>query len=249
MGRYNVQVLFGRIKIFFMNFHLFWQKNRRIFRPMRKDYRRKFNMKLRQWLIYHQKNIVFDKCYWMGVHTLKNPLDAWIYQEIIYDVQPDIIIEIGSLEGGSTLYFANLLDILGKGMVISIDIHRTMYSVKHNRIVVITGDSLSQEVISKVSELSEGKSVLIMHDGDHYKEQVLRDLQNYSKFVSVNSYFIVEDGIIDLFKPGDSIGNYREGPLAAVEQFLDKNRDFIVDTERERYILTYNPRGFLKRIR
>lgn len=205
-------------------------------------------MKLRQWFIYHQKNIVFDKCYWMGVRTLKNPLDVWIYQEIIYDVRPDIIIEIGSMEGGSTLYFANLLDIIGKGIVISIDIHRTMYSVKHDRIVVITGDSSSQEVISKVCELSEGKSVLIVHDGDHHKEQVLRDLQNYSKFVSVNSYFIVEDGIIDLFKPGDSIGYYWEGPLAAVEQFLSKNPHFVVDAERERYILTYNPRGFLKRI-
>ena len=231
-----------------MKLPLFWQKIWRIFRPMRKAYRRKFRMRLRQWLIYHQGNIVFDKCYWMGVHTLKNPLDAWIYQEIIYDVQPDVIIEIGSLEGGSTLYFAHLLDILTKGMVISIDIHRTRFSVKHNRIVVVTGDSSSQEVISQVSELCKGKSVLIVHDGDHHKEQVLKDLQNYSKFVSVNSYFIVEDGIIDLFKPGDGIGSYGEGPLAAVEEFLKENPEFVVDTGRERYILTYNPGGFLKRV-
>jgi cephalosporin hydroxylase len=205
-------------------------------------------MKLRQWLIYHQKNIVFDKCHWMGMRTLKNPLDAWIYQEIIYDVQPDIIIEIGSLEGGSTLYFAHLLDLIGKGTVISIDIQRTMFCAKHDRIVVITGDSASPEVISRVSELCEGKSVLAVHDGDHQKEQVLKDLQNYSRFVSVNSYFIVEDGIIDLFKPGDGIGSKKEGPLAAVEEFLRKNSDFVVDTERERYILTYNPKGFLKRV-
>lgn len=248
MNGYPLKGRFEKIKFSFVKIHLFWQRIRRIFRPMRKDYRRKFNMKLSQWLVYHQKNIVFNKCYWMGVHTLKNPLDAWIYQEIIYEVQPDVIIEIGSLEGGSTLYFAHLLDILGKGMVISIDIHRTKYNVKHNRIVVITGDSSSQEVLLKVSELSKGKSVLIMHDGDHRKEQVLKDLQNYSKFVSLNSYFIVEDGIIDLFKPGDSIGSHKEGPLVAVEQFLEKNHDFVVDTERERYLLTYNPRGFLKRI-
>jgi cephalosporin hydroxylase len=216
---------------------------------MRKDYRWKYSMKLKQWLIYHQKDIVFNKCSWMGVHTIKNPLDAWIYQEIIYDVQPDVIVEIGSFEGGSTLYLAHLLDILGKGMVISIDIDRKIYHVEHKRIVVITGDSSSQEVISKVSELSSGRSVLILHDGDHHKEQVLKDLQNYSKFVSLNSYFIVEDGVIDLFKPRDSLGSFGEGPLAAVEQFLEKNHDFIVDTERERYILTYNPRGFLKRIR
>jgi cephalosporin hydroxylase len=206
-------------------------------------------MKLKQWLIYHQDEIVLDKCYWMGVRALKNPLDAWIYQEIIYEVQPDRIIEIGSAEGGSTLYFAHLLDLVGKGKVLSIDIDRANYHVHHERIVTLTGDSSSPEILSRVSEFCEGKSVLVVHDGDHRKEQVLKDLKNYSKFVSVNSYLIVEDGIIDLFKPGDGIGSEGEWALAAVEQFLRENRNFVVDTERERYILTYNPRGFLKRIR
>ena len=219
-----------------------------IFHPMRKDYRSRWNIKLKRWLIYHHKNIVLGKCYWMGVRALKNPLDAWIYQEIIYEAQPDIIIEIGSLEGGSTLYFAHLLDLLGKRRVISIDIDRTNYHVQHERIVALTGDSSSPEIISKVSELCEGKSVLVVHDGDHHKEQVLKDLRHYSKFVSLNSYFIVEDGIVDLFKPGDGIGEEGEWALEATEQFISENPDFVVDTERERYILTYNPRGFLKRI-
>lgn len=227
----------------------FFRKICSIFRPMRDDYRRLFKMRLSQWLIYHQKNIVFDKCYWMGVCALKNPLDAWIYQEIIYDVQPDVIVEIGSAHGGSTLYFAHLLDLLGTGNVISIDINRDTFNVKHDRIIVITGDSSSPEVVEKVSELCHDKSVLVMHDGDHSREQVLKDLQNYSKFVSLNSYLIVEDGITDLFKPGDGIGRLYEGPLLAVEQFLSENSDFVVDKERERYILTYNPRGFLKRIK
>ena len=220
-----------------------------IFRSMGEDYHEQFNMTLRQWLLYHQKNIVFDKCYWMGVRALKNPFDAWIYQEIIYDVKPDVIVEIGSAEGGSTLYFANLLDILGKGMVISIDIDRSKYNVKHDRIVVITGDSSSQEVITKTAELCRGKSVLVIHDGDHHKEQVLKDLRSYSKLVSVKSYFIVEDSIVDLFKPGDGIGQWYEGPLKAIEQFISETSNFVVDKERERYILTYNPKGFLKRIR
>jgi cephalosporin hydroxylase len=219
-----------------------------IFHPMRKDYRSRWNMKLKRWLIYHHKNIVLDKCYWMGVRALKNPLDAWIYQEIIYEVQPDIIIEIGSAEGGSTLYLAHLLDLLGKGRVLSIDIDRTNYRVQHERIIVLTGDSSSPEVISKVSEVCVGKSVLVVHDGDHRKEQVLKDLRNYSKFVSLNSYFIVEDGIVDLFRPGDGIGEEGEWALTAVDQFLSETPEFMADTERERYILTYNPRGFLKRI-
>jgi cephalosporin hydroxylase len=220
-----------------------------IFHPMRKDYRSRWNMKLKRWLIYHHKNIVLDKCYWMGVHALKNPLDAWIYQEIIYEVQPDVLIEIGSAEGGSTLYFAHLLDLLGRGRVLSIDIDRTNYHVRHERIVALTGNSSSREILSRVSEFCEGKSGLVVHDGDHRKEQVLKDLRNYSKFVSLNSYFIVEDGIVDIFRPGDGIGEEGEWALAAVEQFISENPDFVVDAERERYILTYNPKGFLRRIR
>ena len=89
--------------------------------PLRREfYQRKFSMSLREWLIYHQKEIVFHQVTWMGKKILKNPLDAWIYQEIIYEVQPDVIVEIGSSHGGSTKYFADLLDILGKGMVVSI---------------------------------------------------------------------------------------------------------------------------------
>jgi cephalosporin hydroxylase len=185
----------------------------------------------------------------MGVRALKNPFDAWIYQEIIYEVKPDVIVEIGSAEGGSTLYFANLLDILRKGRVISVDIDRTKYKIKHKRIITVTGNSSSPGIISKVTKFCKGKSVLIIHDADHSKNQVLNDLNNYSPLVSIDSYFIVEDSIVDLFKPGVDFGDYREGPLAAVEEFLDKNNNFVADAKRERYILTYNPMGFLKRIR
>jgi len=216
---------------------------------MNKEYSALFGMSLKQWFLYQQRNIIFDKCHWMGVRAIKNPLDAWIYQEIIYGVKPDVIIEIGSAEGGSTLYFANLLDLLGKGIVISIDIDRTKYHIEHGRITIITGDSSSPETISKVSNLCKDKYVLVIHDGDHRKENVLKDLRSYSTFVSVNSYFIVEDGIADLFQAGDGIGMFEDGPLKATEEFLTENHNFIVDKECERYILTYNPKGFLKRIR
>lgn len=225
------------------------EKLYRNLRPMRKDYRRKLRMTLGKWLIRHQSDIIFEKCYWMGVRALKNPLDAWIYQEILYEVKPDVVIEIGSAEGGGTLYLANLLDLIGKGKVVSIDIDRSRYHVKHDRIITITGDSASPEVVEKAAEQCKGKTVLVFHDGEHSKEQVTKDLHAYSGFVSVNSYFIVEDGIIDLFKPKDSLGGRKDGPLIAVEQFIKDNTDFIVDKERERYILTYNPKGYLKRIK
>lgn len=185
----------------------------------------------------------------MGIRAIKNPLDAWIYQEIIYETKPDIIVEIGSAEGGSTVYFANLLDILGKGKVISIDINRANYKAKHPRIIEITGDNSSPETVAKASEFCRGKSVLVVHDGGHSCAQVQKDLLAYSNLVSVGSYFIIEDGIIDLFKPGEGMGGCEPGPLIAIEEFLKNNSDFVVDKERERYIITYNPKGFLKKIR
>lgn len=217
-------------------------------KPLRKGYEKLFTMTLADWLIYHQKNIHFNKCRWMGVRALKNPLDAWIYQEIIYDVKPDVIIEIGSNEGGSTLYLAHLLDLIGKGIVISIDTDRTNYKISHKRIVAITGNSSSPETLTRVAEVCQEKHTLVIHDGEHSKNQVLQDLYDYSRFVTLNSYFIVEDGITDLFQPGNVLGDFDDGPLTAVEEFLKENTHFTIDSEREHYILTYNPRGYLKRI-
>jgi cephalosporin hydroxylase len=205
-------------------------------------------MSLRQWLIYHQKEIVFDQVTWMGTPIWKNPLDAWIYQEIIYEVQPDVIVEIGSRYGGGTKYLANLLDMLGKGMVISIDIDRSVYNFDHERVKVLTGNSSAPKIISEVAGMCRGKTVLVIQDGDHRKKQALEDLENYSRFISVNSYFIMEDGIVDLFHHDDGLGFQDAGPLAAVEEFLSRNSHFAIDPTRERYILTYNPKGFLKRI-
>jgi len=214
----------------------------------RKSYQKKFKMSLRQWLIYHQDKIVFDQVSWMGTPVLKNPLDAWIYQEIIHEVKPDIIIEIGSKFGGGTKYLANLLDIIDKGMVISIDIDRSEYNLSHKRVEELTGNSSDPIIISRVASLCRGKTALVIQDGGHSRKQALEDLENYSQFVSINSYFIMEDGIVDLFHDGDGLGFQEDGPLTAVEEFLSRNSHFEIDHSRERYILTYNPNSFLRRI-
>ena len=227
----------------------FKEASARASRPMKEEYAKRFSMTLKDWMTCHQKEIVLKKCYWMGVRTLKNPLDMWIYQEIIHEVKPEIIIEIGSAEGGSTLYFANMLDLLGKGQIISIEIDRTTYTIEHPRIITLTGDSSSRGIVEKTSRLCSGKRVMVIHDGDHHKDQVLKDLDAYSGLVSVNSYFIVEDSVIDIFNPGDGVGTLWSGPLEAIEEFLSKNTDFVIDEERERYILTYSLKGFLKRVR
>jgi len=211
-------------------------------------YRRRFRMTLGRWLVRHQREVVFEKCQWMGVPALKNPLDAWIYQEIIHEVRPDVVVEIGSGSGGSTLYFAHLLEILGNGVVVSVDISRDTFVAAHDRIVVVTGHSSSAETVERVRELCEGKRVFVIHDGDHKRAQVLEDLAAYSPLVSVGSYFVVEDGIVDLFSLS-GMGAWYDGPLVATEEFLAANPEFEADEERERYLVTYNPKGFLRRLR
>lgn len=217
--------------------------------PLWWRYRRRLGLSLRQWLSYHQQHIVFEHCRWMGIPALKNPLDAWIYQEIIAEVRPEVIIEIGSKYGGSTLYLAHLLDALGQGSVLSLDIDRSEFRATHPRIVTLTGDSGSPAMIARVAEHCQGRRVLAIHDGNHARAAVYRDLCAYAPLVSANSYFIVEDGIVDLFVPGDGIGWNEEGPLAAIRQFLREHPHYQVDDQRERYLITYNPQGFLKRIR
>jgi cephalosporin hydroxylase len=222
---------------------------RRVLSPMRRDYRRRFAPTLREWLVYHQTDVVFGGCHWMGARAHKNPMDAWIYQEILFEVKPDVVVEIGSAYGGTTLYLSHMLDLIGAGTVVSVDIDRTHFSVKHPRIVEVTGDSGAAEVVARVGELCRGKRTLVIHDGDHAMAPVLRDLRAYGPLVSVGSYLIVEDGVMDLFRPGDGIGTVAPGPLPAIETFVGEHPEFETDMTRERYLMTYNPRGFLKRVR
>jgi cephalosporin hydroxylase len=230
--------------------HTIYRLTRRSLRRRRKEYRKIYRMTLRRWLLFHNKHIVFEQCRWMGVHALKNPLDAWIFQEIIFEVQPEVIVEIGSATGGTTLFLANMLDLLGAGSVVSVDIDHSQFEVSHDRILTVTGNSSEPAVVAQVAALCEGKSVLVIHDGDHNKPQVLKDISAYAPLVTVGSYFIVEDGLVDLFKPNMVFGLFPDGgPLEAVEEYLQGNNDFMIDRDRERYLLTFNPMGYLKRVR
>jgi len=217
--------------------------------PLRRaEYEARYAMRLRDWLLYHQREIVFGKATWRGTTVWKNPLDAWVYQEIIFEVRPDVVVEIGTRYGGSALFFADLLTLADKGVVISIDADHSECRIEHGRVQLLTGNSSDPAVIGQVREACAGRRVLVMQDGGHDADQALADLENYAPLVSVGSYFIMEDGIVDLFHDGDGLGFKTPGPLAAVETFLARHPEFEVDASKERYLLTYNPRGFLRRV-
>ncbi len=214
------------------------------------DYQRLWSMPIAEWLRYHQRLVAWDKeVRWMGVTVMKNPLDCWIYQEILWDLRPEVVVEIGSYAGGSALFLAQLMDMLGEGRVVSVDIDRSRYKVEHARITAVTGDCSSPEVVGKVRALCEGRTVLVIHDGDHAAASVERDLRLYADLVSVGSYLIVEDGIMDVYDSEPLLRHPEGGPLRGLTRFLETDGRFEVDLSRERYLITYNPRGFLKRVR
>lgn len=213
------------------------------------DYREAYNRSIAQyvWDYYHQKSF-FRSIRWMGIVTLKSVQDLWVYQEILYETKPDLVVEIGSLHGGSTLFFAHMMDLLGHGEVISIDIVRDRYAAGHPRIHEITGDSSSTETLDAVKRLAGGRTVMLVHDGDHSEEAVRRDLESYAPLVSKGHYLVVEDGIVELFNPRRLRTSAPSGgPLSAVDDFLRHHPEFELDRSREKFTITSNPHGFLKR--
>lgn len=193
------------------------------------------------WLLALYEELTSQRSHWMGVRSLKNPLDAWVYQEILYEVRPEVIVELGSAFGGSTLYLCHMLDLLAcEASVVSVDQSHSDFEAEHRRIVKVTGDTCDPSVVQRVRELAEGRRTLIIHDASHEAEVVLTDLRNYAPLVSPGSYLIVEDGVRDLLDGSP-------GPVIAIERYLSEGADFEIDEERERYLLTYNPRGFLRR--
>ncbi|MBN2707234.1 MAG: class I SAM-dependent methyltransferase [Deltaproteobacteria bacterium] len=207
-------------------------------------------LSLAAWLEDHQRRVVFNQVSWMGVPTLKNVLDLWIYQEIVVELRPDLIIEMGSFQGGSTLYLAHLLELLGHGRVVSVDLDHSRFVADHPRITTLTGSTQSPAVADCLRREAAAGSVLIIHDADHSYQAVLADLCLYADLVTKGSYFIVEDGVVDLFGEDSLLGSTMggPGPLPAIREFLAKDRRFEADPRKERYLLTYNPRGYLKKI-
>lgn len=184
---------------------------------------------------------------WMGVAARKCPLDLWVYQEILHELKPDVIVECGTLFGGSALFLASICDLLEKGRVITIDIKEEEGRPAHPRITYLKGSSIAEDVVKKVrEEVREGDVVLVLLDSDHGKEHVLAELRAYQELVSPGSYIIVEDTCMNGHPVLPDSG---PGPMEAVEEFLRENSDFVSDRSREAHYLTFNPKGYLKRLR
>lgn len=199
---------------------------------------------------------------WMGRPIIAFPQDMIAIQEVIWEVQPDLIIETGVAHGGSIVYYASLLELIGKdGLVVGIDIDIK----KHNRelidahpmskrIKLIEGSSISEEVLKQVRMIaSTRKKVLICLDSNHTHEHVLEELKKYAPMTSVNSYCVVFDTIIEDM-PKDWVWNRPWGngnnPKTAVREFLSTNDKFVIEEDiSNKLLISVAPSGYLKRIK
>ena len=183
-----------------------------------------------------------------GLKSLKCPFDYLNYQMIIDEVKPDLIIEIGTHFGGNSLYLADLLQLRNRGVLHTIDVNEYGDLSKldqHSRIKRFLGGYENYDL----NQITEFKNVLIIDDGSHQYRDVLNSLNKFNKYVTTNSYFIVEDGVLSELGYEES---YEGGPLRAIEEFLKENKDFIIDEKWINFFgknATFNPKGYLKKIR
>ncbi len=196
--------------------------------------------------IIYFRSKVYDHTYWMGIKTAKCPMDMWTYQEILFETKPDLIIETGTLSGGSALYFAQMLDMIGKGKVITIDINARKNLPAHPRIKYYTGSSISDITLKFVDEeVKDCASVLVILDADHKADFKLKEMNLYKEYVTNGNYLIAEDSCFDHYPAWPEYG---PGPATAIKKFIKENKAFEIDLTKEKHMISFAPRGFLKKL-
>ncbi len=201
--------------------------------------------------IYFDTNTVYSGHFnvtYRGVSAIRCPFDYVIYQMIISELEPDLVIEVGANYGGGALYLADLMQNIGKGMIHTIDIEDRVSSdlVKnHPRIKHFLGGWQGYNLTN-----AKGfEKILVIEDGSHTYEDTLGALKKFTPLVSVGSYFIVEDGIVDELRKEKGLNG---GPLKAIREFIAPPSNFIVDRKYCDMFgknATFNVNGYLKRLK
>lgn len=192
---------------------------------------------------------VHVKTRWLGVRALKCPLDLWIYQEILVRNRPDLIVETGTEHGGSALYLASVCDLIDNGRIVTIDLKHREGRPDNPRITYMHGNSIKQEVVASVRNMIQpGESVMVILDSAHERDHVLEELRSYGPLVTPGQYLIVEDTNIN---GHPAYARFGPGPMEALEAFLGEEplgSRFAVDHSCEKFLMTFNPSGYLVRL-
>jgi len=202
---------------------------------------------------------------WMGRPIIQLPEDMFRIQEVLYRVQPDVIVETGVAHGGSLIFYSSICKLIGKGRVIGVDIeirpHNRSAIEDHelfDRITLIEGDSVAPETVSKVKEqLKPGETVLVVLDSNHTPRHVIKELKSYAGLVSPGSYIITADGIMaDLGDVPRGNADWSENnPATAARHFAANHPEFVPEQPAWSFCesdlrnnVTHWPNGWLKRL-
>ena len=202
---------------------------------------------------------------WMGRPIIQLPEDMVRLQEVIWELKPDVLIETGVAHGGSLIFYASLFEAMGHGRVIGIDIeirpHNRQAIETHpmkKRIELLEGSSTAPEIVDQVQALVRpGEKILVVLDSNHTKDHVLNELRAYAPMVSIGSYIVATDGVMEQVKGAprtDSDWDWNN-PKAAAHAFVAEDKRFVIEepglpfnegavTKR----VTYWPDAFIKRI-
>lgn len=196
---------------------------------------------------------------WLGVPVIQYPQDLVALQEIIWRVQPDLIVETGVARGGSLIFYASMLRLLGNGgRVVGVDIDIRPHnrdSIEGHRfadsIVLIEGSSVADEVLDEIrTHVRAARRPMVVLDSDHSRDHVARELELYAPFVRRGSYIVVCDTVVEYMPPetvADRDWGQGDSPLNAVEDFLKATERFVVDSSIDaKLLISVSPSGYLE---
>lgn len=203
---------------------------------------------------------------WLGRPIIQLPEDMVRLQEVIHSVGPDVIVETGIAHGGGLVFYASLCKAMDRGRVIGVDVEIR----PHNRraieahplfplITLIEGSSIDSSIVERVkSQIRPGEKVMVFLDSAHQKQHVLDELRAYAPLVSVGSYIVAMDGIMERLAgaPRSSPDWTWNNPRQAALEFVAENPDFAIEEPRFAFNegninerVTYWPSAFIKRLR
>jgi cephalosporin hydroxylase len=239
----------------------FYQERADDIRRMAKD--EELKRKSLDWMLHADRYKYTYNFTWLGRPIIKFPSDIVVMQELIWRVKPDLIIETGIAHGGSLVFSASMLELLGgDGLVLGIDIdiraHNRREIEAHpmmKRIQMIEGSSVTPEVVNQVREIAKTKSkVMVFLDSLHTHDHVMAELAIYASLVSVDSYLVLPDTFIEYFPQGyyskDRPWDVGNNPMTALRAFLASTDDFVIDRQIcDKLMITEAFDGYLRRVK
>lgn len=212
------------------------------------------------WVKLYAQYKLTHNCTWMGVPIIQFPEDIMMMEELIWKVRPDVIVECGFAHGGSALFYASLMELMGKGIVVGVDVEIRPYNriavqnhPMSHRVRMVDGSSIEAGTIAKIKAfVRPGDKVMVLLDSNHSADHVAREIELYKDMVSPGSYLVVMDGAQAYVwdTPGGKPEWVTDNPLTAIEAFMatpEAQAEFEIDEHFTRLFVTSNPKAYLRR--